>query len=142
DQDAGGRKQDSGPRYHSQPYPPARNDGYDDGFQMNHDESMSRKRRDSRPEMRRPGSLLERLEMPVDRNYPLEASSSSSFPRSLSDRVEVQGQVHVPSKRDRDEMTGYNRNPEFRGSDEQDPAMKRARKRTPRGRRGKLAQQS
>ncbi|KAG6885553.1 hypothetical protein C0993_012795 [Termitomyces sp. T159_Od127] len=61
------------------------------------DEHMGRKRRlDNRPEMaRRPGSLLERLEMGNDGNI---AQEETTFSRSLSDRVQV------PLKRDRDEM--------------------------------------
>ncbi|KAG6860289.1 hypothetical protein C0995_013200 [Termitomyces sp. Mi166 len=98
------------------------------------DEYTGRKRRlDTRPDMpRRPGSLLERLEMSVDRNDAQE----ETFSRPLSDRVSV------PSKRDRDEMAGdgYGLS-DVLGVDDTDPASKKARRKNPRGKRVKMTQQ-
>jgi hypothetical protein len=82
-----------------------------------------------RPEMsRRGGSLLDRLSL--DHNDEPHGGTSWS---SLRDRVQV------PSKRDRDEMSGGRYQPDmFDGDDGPlgDPASKRPRRRNPKFRRG------
>ncbi|KAG5716175.1 hypothetical protein E4T56_gene10665 [Termitomyces sp. T112] len=97
------------------------------------DEYSERKRRpDNRTEMtRRPGSLLERLEMSAVGNDMQEETVS----RSLSDRVQV------PSKRDRGEMVGdrFGADDAF-GVDDRDPASKKPRRKQARGRRVKMGQ--
>ncbi|KAG6917613.1 hypothetical protein DXG01_001844 [Tephrocybe rancida] len=103
--------------------------------QAGRDEYMERKRRlDNRPELpRRPGSLLERLEMSVDET---DTQEGPSFSRSLSDRVEV------PSKRLRDQYEGdvWHMGGELLvGDDDADLASKRVRRKTMRPRKLKRA---
>ncbi|KAG6816352.1 hypothetical protein H0H87_006768 [Tephrocybe sp. NHM501043] len=97
------------------------------------DEFPRRKWHVDRPDGR-PSSLLERLEMSGEGNDIQEDGSSLS--RSLSDRVQV------PSKRDRDEMTGDRYRPSdlsFDGDDNVDPALKKARRKQMRPRKPKRA---
>lgn len=90
---------------------------------VDRDDNTGRKRRlDNRPQMaRRPGSLLERLEMGDEDNI---VEEETSFSRSLSDRVQV------PSKRDRDEMAKdrFGADDAF-GFDDRKPAAKKFRRR-------------
>jgi hypothetical protein len=83
-----------------------------------------------RPEMsRRGGSLLDRLSL--DHNDDTQGMGTSKS--SLRDRVQV------PSKRDRDEMSGGRYQPDILDGDDGvvgDPASKRPRRRNPKFRRG------